>query len=179
MPDDVWPLPAAEPPMLNTFNGTGLELKGFTRADAAGRCFATRWLVLLGMPIIPLGRYYLRQGSTTGFASGSYTEYRTRYAIEGRARPRFFEIIRTYVFCWLIGPGVVLAPTLALLWRVDELSDAIAPDSGWSFLAVTALALGWPVSAIVLLVMLLQNYRKHWAPVRTARRLTKPPPASS
>lgn len=49
--------------------------------DATGYCFATRWLMPAGLPIVPLRRYYLRE---VGLHPGSnHIETITRYQIAG------------------------------------------------------------------------------------------------
>lgn len=158
MPDDVWPISAENPgpKSLTSYNGFGFGLKGFTRPDAAGYRFATHWFMLLGLPIAPLGRYYLREvdmrpgPGTAGLV--------TRYHIAGSSLLRPIEVVRTYAFCWLT-PVAVVAPLLALLARAD--------DYPW-WLSIGAVAI-WPIVAIVAIATALTFYRDRWAPRREAR----------
>ncbi|MEV4755820.1 hypothetical protein AB0J86_12010 [Micromonospora sp. NPDC049559] len=160
MSDDVWPFSRDNPGpgSLRSFNGIGFDLKGFTRVDATGYCFATRWFTIIGLPIIPLDRYYLRERGFASKSIGLYSETTYRYNIAGWAKLRFGEVLRTYAFCWLATLGGVV-PLLALLARADDFPV---------WVSITAMVV-WPTTAIVLAVTGLMYYRKHWAPLREAR----------
>jgi hypothetical protein len=157
-PDDVWPISVDNPGpgSLRSFNGIGFGLKGFTRVDATGYCFATRWFMIAGLPLVPLDRYYLREIGL--HPRSNYVETITRYQIAGTAELRPDEILRTYAFGWLT-PVAVIVPLLLLLARADDFPF---------WVPITALVL-WPTAAIVLVVMALMYYRKHWAPMRKVR----------
>lgn len=139
---------------MYSFNGIGFDLKGLTRTDADGFCFATRWFIIAGLPIIPLGRYYVREEGMTVDA----TIDTTRYTIAGTASLRMSEILRTYAFRWLT-PIAVLVPMIAVLNRADDIGF-------WWILAVVLL---WPITGITLAVTALTIYRDRWAPLRRAR----------
>jgi hypothetical protein len=165
MPDDVWPVRHGEVRALSSFNGIGFTLRGFTRTDPSGRCFATRWLVVLLLPVVPLQRYYVTQGATTPTAPGWSTHYR----FHGRSRLRAGEILRTYVFCWLVAPAIVLVPIILWLTHADQIADA---TSFWLVLGVfIVLVLG----GVALVVWLVSVYRQRWAPLRTVRWVDAPP----
>lgn len=148
---------------MSTFNGIGTELKGFTRPDASGMHFGTRYFVVFGLPVIPLGRYYLRQTSMSAQAMNTTT----RYAIAGRSRLRFSEVLKTYLFCWIYGPAVVLIPILLLLSNADAVSDKVG--FGW---VIGGFAF-WLLASIAFLVTLLAFYRDNWAPIRQVRWLER------
>jgi hypothetical protein len=157
MPDDVWPVSARHPGpgSLYSWNGIGFEFKGFTRKDATEHCFATRWFMIIGLPAVPLGRYYVRDD---GIALGQTGVNRsaTRYRIGGTGRLRAAEVPRTYAFGWLT-PIIAIVPLIALLYRADDMP---------LWLPITAVCV-WPTLAIVLAVTGVGYYRKHWAPLRT------------
>lgn len=157
MPEDVWPISARNPGpgSLYSLNGIGFGLKGFTRTDASGYFFATRWFMIIGLPIVPLGRYYVRQARMTPKDIAGNV---TRYDVAGTARLHPGEILRTYAFCWLT-PLIGILPLIALLERADDFSV---------WISITAVAV-WPTTVIVLCVWLLLHYRKHWAPLREVR----------
>jgi hypothetical protein len=162
MPDEVWPLARGEGVWLRTIYGIGCEMKGFTRPDASGRYFGTRWVTFVLMPVIPLDRFYLEEVSSGGVSVGVYSEWRTRYKIAGRARLHFGEILRTLIFGWLVAPAVVLVPNMILLSRANDLNV-------WLVLGGF---MGWLIGSIVVLELVLTWYRLHWAPVRTVRWAT-------
>lgn len=136
-----------------SYGGIGFGLKGFTRVDATGYCFATRWFMLFNLPIVPLGRYYLRE---LGLRPGSnHLETTTKYEIAGTAELHPGEILRTYAYSWL-GTAAVIVPLLAFL-------AAVGDDAGLVTLAAIVL---WPMLGIFISVMALMHYRKRWAPER-------------
>jgi hypothetical protein len=162
MADEVWPLEPDERVRLSSFNGIGFDLKGFTRKDASGRCFATRYFTVVHLPLVPLDRFYLQEGSVQYQDLGLSSNTLTRYRITGWSRLRVGEILRTYLFSWIIGPGVVLVPILLWLGRADELSDRIG--IGWVIGGFVA----WLLGSIIALGFLLSAYRERWAPLRQA-----------
>lgn len=156
-------------------HGFGLQLKSFTRADRSERCFATRWLVFLYLPIVPMDRFYLREGSTTDdYYAVISSKTTTRYIIYGESRLRPAEVLRTYLFWWVVGPVVALLFPALLMLNGQRLSDALAPGAAWPVLAVTGLAFLLFVGGLALLATLTVNYRKRWAPVREVRWVEKP-----
>jgi hypothetical protein len=159
MRDDVWPISAEHPGprSLRSSNGIGYDLKGFTRPDARGYRFATHWFMIIGLPLVPLGRYYLRDLGLDA-ARSDHVVTTTRYDIAGRSRIRAAEVARTYAFGWLM-PVVVLLPLLALFTWVDDLPV-------WIPLAAVVV---WPIVAITVTVFVLMHYRDHWAPLRQPR----------
>jgi hypothetical protein len=162
MADKVWPLEPDERVRLSSFNGIGFDLKGFTRKDATGRCFATRYFTFVYLPVIPLDRFYLEEGPVQYQDLGLSSTTLTRYRITGWSPLRGEEILRTYLFSWIIGPGVVLVPALLWLGHSDELSERIG--FGW----VIGILLAWSLGSTIALAFLLTTYRKRWAPLRQA-----------
>ncbi|MEU0095572.1 hypothetical protein [Kribbella sp. NPDC006257] len=162
MTDEVWPLESDERVRLSSFNGIGFDLKGFTRKDATGRYFATRYFTVVYLPVIPLDRFYLEETSIQYQNLGLSSNTVTKYRIAGWSRLRGSEILRTYLFSWIIGPGVVLAPILLWLGHADQLSDRIG--IGW----VIGGFIAWLLGSIVAISFLLTIYRERWAPLRQA-----------
>jgi hypothetical protein len=157
MPDDVRPISEKNPGpgSLYSFNGIGFGLKGLTRTDRDGFCLATRWFMIAGLPIIPLGRYYIREEGTT---VDGISDTATRYTVAGTASLRVSEVLRTYAFSWLT-PIAVIVPMIAVLHRADEVGF-------WWCLAMVTL---WPITGIALAVTALYLYRDRWAPLREVR----------
>jgi hypothetical protein len=162
MADEVWPWGPDERVRLSSFNGIGFDLKGFTRKDASGRCFATRYFTIVYMPVIPLDRFYLEETSVQYQNLGLSSNTLTKYRITGWSRFRAGEILRTYLFNWIIGPGVVLVPILLWLGHADQLSERIG--IGWVIGGFVA----WLIGSIAAVVFTLTIYRERWAPLREA-----------
>lgn len=166
MPDEVWPLAAGSHPPLRSYNGVGTELKGFTGVDATGHRFATCWSILFGIPLIPVGRYYLREVSTTISGNAVHSRTTTRYEMAGESRLRAAEVLRTYAF-WLLGLALVGAPLALLGVYADRLGGAVC--------CLVVVLVGWVIGSIALLSHLLTRYRDEWAPVREVRWLDRRP----
>lgn len=165
---------------LGSFNGIGFGFKSFTRTDARGCCFATRWFMLVYLPVIPLGRYYVKDQGTTGTYAGAYTSTTTRYTIYGRSPLRADEILRTYVFQWVLGPAFVIVPIILWLSNADAISGETSDSvSGWRIFLLIAVFLIWLIGSIAALVVLMLTYRRKWAPLRDVRMVRKRPPSES
>lgn len=111
VPEDVWPIPAGKRFWtMRSYSGTGVVLASWSRPDAGGYRFATRWVSFFGMPLLPTKRLYVHQ-------SGTHYEYRTTrttYQIHGQARLRPGEITRAYLCCWIIAPVFILGPAILI-----------------------------------------------------------------
>jgi len=157
MSDPVWPLAPGEPRTLVSVNGFGTLLLHNSRPDADGRFFATRWFMII-LPVVPLGRYHVRRLGVRqhgGFFSSAET---TRYEVFGRSRLRAIEIIRTYLYFWLVLPAVFLGPIGASIALDDDPSGEGAELVGM----LVAVALFW------LALWALHLYRTRLRPVREA-----------
>lgn len=173
MPDAVWP--AAQPRPTASRNGFGRELMGFTRADESGHRFATCWVVAFGLPIVPVSRCYLSEQRAVGPpVRGFRLRSATRYRIEGESRRRVSEILRTYAFCWLLVPAVVIVPVLVLLSQADRIVDVRDGGATGPKLALVAAFVLLVTGSILALSAALALYRSRWAPVRTVEWVERP-----
>lgn len=169
MADEVWPLKPDEQVPLSSFNGIGFGLKGFTRKDAHGRYFGTRYFTVLYLPIVPLDRFYLAEVSSDFQNRGVSQKTVTHYQIAGRSRLRGGEVLLTYLANWIVAPGIVLGPIALLLGNADQLAESIGlmwvifGFIGWLFLSL------WGVG------YLAKHYRSHWSPLREAEPIASPP----
>jgi hypothetical protein len=147
-----------ERPSLGTTNAMGTMLLHNSRPDDSGRFFATRWLMII-LPVAPLGRYYVRQGKITDEGGFSSIHTTTEYEIFGRSPLRSIEVVRTYLYFWLVIPAAFLGPIGAsIAWEDDASND---DAELWGMFVSAALTL--------LLLGLLFLYRTFWRPVREAR----------
>jgi hypothetical protein len=160
--DDVWPLRPGESPILRSYNGFGFGLKGRTRPDEFGGCFATYWFMTAYLPVFPLDRYYVTEGSTTHLQTGAYSSSTTEYVIHGRSRIRVSEILSTYVYQWLLLPGVIFGPAVWLFTRIDDLNGV-------------ALVVVWLLCSGVAMFALNAAHRHRWAAPHEPRFLDRHP----
>lgn len=114
--------------------GVGTRYLGFSFRRPDGTHDATKWFVLLYMPIVPLRRHTLLVGETSGHYAAGAVSYVTRYVIRRDARPRPLEVLATYLTWWVAVPGIAVAPLVLL-----NASDAEAADEFFPVL----LAIGW------------------------------------
>ena len=162
MPDKVAPFAGGQGLRLGTGNGFGRTMMGLTRVDESGRCFATRWFTVFGLPVVPLDRYYLKEAGMTVAARGAGTVTTTKYEIFGTAALRGSEIIRTYLYCWLFAPLLGVGPVLLLLSDADGLADEL-PGGVLTLIVLFILLLA---VSVTLVVVIHGFYRKRWAPLR-------------
>jgi hypothetical protein len=114
---------------------------------------------IVGLPVLPLGRYYPRETAADLAPDyGLYHQTTSTYQVAGTARLCLDEVLRTYAFGWLT-PAAAIWPLIALLHRADALPVWVP------IVAVVC----WPSTATALAVMGLMYYRKNWAPLREVR----------
>ena len=169
MADEVWPLDPDERVPLSSVNGIGFGLKGFTRKDANGMYFGTRYFSVLYLPIVPRERFYLAEVSSSFENRGVSQSTKTRYQIAGRSKLRGDEVLRTYLSHWILVPGFIGGPIALLLGNSNKLADSIG------FIWVLFGVMGWLFLSIWLVGYLAKQYRSHWAPVREAEPAPRPP----
>lgn len=155
MADSLYPLaPDEDLPALETYNAIGTMLLHNSRADESGGFFATCWFMVI-LPVIPLGRYYVRQ---TGYRdeSGFFsTKTTTSYEIIGRSQVRWIEVVRTYVAWWIVMPTALVGPIFAA--------------AGWEDQNAELYGMFISVGLILLLITLFLFYARYWRPVREVR----------
>ncbi|WP_146165611.1 hypothetical protein [Murinocardiopsis flavida] len=170
-PVRVWPITRSSPPprSARSFNGIGTMFKGFTRLDRDRRRFATLWFCVIGLPVLPLDRYYL--GAGLHRLPTTMEQARTgisRYEVAGTARLHAGEILRTYLGGWL-PPAAVVLGLLALLSRADDLPL-------WLTIGAVAVV---PLASIIGGLMVLDYYGAHWAPLREVHWVQEPRPGQA
>ncbi|WP_240522035.1 hypothetical protein [Amycolatopsis vastitatis] len=159
MSDIVWSLSPAEQARARNFqavNGIGRVLLGPTARDASGMHFKTAWISIL-LPLFPIARYYLQEVGS--LSTGMSTT--TRYTIVGRSRIVGAEVVRTYLYCWLVAPLVGAGPAALLLSQADELADSIG------VFALIALFLVTLAASVALLTFGTNLVRKRFFTPRT------------
>lgn len=164
----MWPITRSSPlpRAARSYNGIGTMFKGFTRLDRDRRHFATLWFCVLGLPVLPLGRYYLGAGlhelPTTMEQARTATSW---YGVVGTARLNAGEALRTYLAGWL-PPAAVVLGLIALLSRADDLPL-------WLTIGAVAVV---PFASIIGGLWILDCYGTHWAPLREVHWAQEAPP---
>lgn len=127
------------------FMGTGVRLGTWSRLDREGKRFAVRWISLFGMPLLPIGRFYLKPGSSFTFHSGNGTKTTTLYTFYGRAGLQLGEILRSYVYFWVACPAVIVGPMFLIR------------STGWNML--------WFFAGIFIIGMIGEIYKQQFSPL--------------
>jgi hypothetical protein len=95
--------------------------------------------------------------------------------IHGRSRLSATEILRTYLFQWVLGPGIVVVPIILWLSHADQISgEATGHSSGARLFLLIAVFLIWLIGSIIALAFLTVTYRRRWAPLRKPRMVRRP-----
>lgn len=101
-----------------TFNGVGTTLYGHRNPQPDGSYIATKWLVVLYIPFIPLASYRVWRGETSFRVLGTNTDYRLEpLPLQWRQVLNWY--LATLFFgpflLWLFGSGLLIAVWQA--WR--------------------------------------------------------------
>ncbi|RCV48072.1 hypothetical protein [Marinitenerispora sediminis] len=178
MTEEVRPFSTARgdrAPWLGGFNGIGILLMPVSREDAQGRHFAVRWLWLLFVPVLPLGRYYVTEGPQRLWGNSEAGGVETRYDFHGVTRMKAAEIVRTYAWFWLLLLPAMFLPSvgfaLAIEWIATNPLDRSPVNPWWwapLFASLAAMAL-WPVLAFAGLMGARSRYWTAHAPVHEVR----------
>ncbi len=92
---------------LRRVNGCGITLLiDHGKADRNSCHYATRWFTLFFLPIVPLGRYYVRKVGTMSYQIFASMPLSTR------------EIIWTYLLYWIVFPvviGILIVVVIAVI----------------------------------------------------------------
>lgn len=149
---EVYPLKGSGPQL---FEGQvfGSAFLRSSRIDDAGMCFFTVWFRAFGLPIKAKRRYYGKKGASVGAGTVVGREYQ----FAGSAELDQGDIIRTYLFHWIVLPILVLVPMWALFMLADR------SGSAWLLL----LPLLWVVAVIVGVTKLGDIYFERYAPIHT------------
>ena len=109
---------------MSTFNGFGTMYYGW-RHNADGTAFATKWLVGMWVPLIPLARHQIciltdlgrpepfLQVEQEGFLKGLPVQY-THYRLLASASPVLREVLATYAWTYALGPILMGWPIVAM-----------------------------------------------------------------
>jgi hypothetical protein len=155
MADPLYHLaPDEDLPELGTYNAIGTMLLHNSRADESGGFFATCWFMVI-LPVVPLGRYYVRQTGYRDEGGPLSIRTTTTYEIFGRSRLRWIEVVRTYLAWWIVMPAAIFVPFAATVGRESENAELYG-------MAVSG-------GLVLLLLTLFFIYGRYWRPVREVR----------
>lgn len=87
---------------MSTFNGIGTKLYGKTDVEADGSYIATKWVVVVYIPIIPLESIRIIQEKSTNLVVYSSKQY-SYISVPLHKQ----QVLKTYA--WVVGIVVVLA----------------------------------------------------------------------
>ncbi len=117
---------------MSTLNGIGTMYYSWRHHDD-DTATATKWFVVMWLPVIPLARHHLRvltdlaapepfvATGTQGFLAGTPAQH-TEYHVIETGSPQFREVALTLAWTYLAGP-LLLAWPLAPFWLVGPACD--------------------------------------------------------
>jgi hypothetical protein len=158
VPDVVRHLTPAERAKLRhitSMNGVGRTLLAPTAADTSGAYFITMWFTVIG-PLVPIARFYVRSAEPDPLTGVYPIGAQSHYDLLGRSPLVPAEVLRTYLYCWVLAPLVVLGPLVPLLLRIDDVWAAIG---GWAF-GLVIVALAGTLFALMYGTRLVRRWRK-------------------
>lgn len=127
---------------MSTLNGIGTKFYGFTPVDAQGCCYTTNWFTFLYFPVTPLWRAKIKRDPSRP-QTFSYQLLQKTPLVPG-------EILRTYLYGWIIGPVAAFWP---LIISVREVAEMLGVNTDGSFY-------NWMIGfAIVYFVIFIWKWR--------------------
>lgn len=121
-------------------NGIGTTFLGISVPDKNGISTATNWFTFLWLPIFPFSRVKVRFLPHTGSGFS--------YQLISHEKLVFKEIIKTYLFCWMLFPLAIFGPavlTIKQVWEQIGLPETIHIPFGimafiWVFVSLWKLS---------------------------------------
>jgi hypothetical protein len=105
---------------VSTWNGIGTRYLGFGHRQADGSHHATRWVVLLDLPVIPLSRHRPRVGATLHTMHGTASRSVTGYEVLDEGTMVVREVLTTLLVYWIVGPLIALGPVALVLLAIGD-----------------------------------------------------------
>ena len=121
-------------------NGVGLGFAGVSKPDHEGNCTATQWFTIFFAPIFPIARFKVKPMRTVPF--------QFQYQTLSRQKLVLAEVLKTYLYGWILFPLMIFGPFLALgLAGTPEAEKAFGiPD--WTQLPFIVAGIAWLAVAV-------------------------------
>ena len=142
---------------IGTIYGFGTRIVGRTPRDGEGLQFGTLWVFVLGLPIYPKCRLLFSTGHSEAAVSGTVVVQHTDYHVAGATPFVTSEIVRTYLYRWLLVPLVLLGPVVLYVLETDTVADILGTSLPAVMLYV-ALPLAWIIGGAFLIDGLHRRY---------------------
>ena len=115
-----------------------------------------------GLPLYPLGRYYLFEGHSSLQEGGYQSLVRTNYRFVGRTRLKPAEVLGPYVWGWLLCPAAAGLTIWLLIELYGVLDGLDVPEflTIGLFLVWLALLLVAPIGVLLGMTMLRGRYQR-------------------
>jgi hypothetical protein len=142
---------------IGTIYGFGSRIVGRTPRDAEGLQFGTLWVFAFGLPVVPRCRLLFSTGHSEAAMSGTVVVQHTDYHVAGATPFVASELVKTYVYRWLLVPLVLLGPVVLYLGATDAIADVLGTSLPAVMLYV-ALPLAWVIGLAFLVDGLHRRY---------------------
>lgn len=156
-------------PSLGTLNGIGTRLLGWTHHED-GTATATVWFTFLYLPVFPLSRHSLlspgqedfdpRDSAVRGLHGLAPLRLTTRYYFTGRLTLCGAEVLRTYLYAYVLLPLMLFAPLAAILLFQQMTQPGPEGDSSDTRIVVFGVSMcAWFGYVLFMLATLLHRSR--------------------
>lgn len=142
---------------IGTIYGFGTRIVGRTPRDAEGLQFGTLWVFAFGLPILPRCRLLFSVGQSEEDVSGTVVVQHTDYHVAGATPFVTSELVKTYVYRWLLVPLLLLGPVALYLGATDAIADVLG-SSLPAIMLYVALPLVWVIGVAFLVDGLHRRY---------------------
>ena len=163
---------------IGTIYGFGSKIIGRTPRNAEGLQFGTLWAFAFGLPLYPRCRLLFSTGHSESSVSGAVVVQHTDYHVAGATPFVPVELVKTYLYRWLLVPLVLLGPVALYVLETDAIADVLGTSLPAVMLFV-ALPLVWVVGGAFLLDGLHRRYvdgdLRLPGRLRTLQAATSPP----
>ena len=129
--------------MINS-KGVGTRYLGLQRDDD-GKLFATKWIVILFLPVFPLFSAFIQINKTRDMFND--------YLLIEKTEHRYTNILKTYLYGWIIFPAFMFGP---IFFATPEFAASIGiKDIKHSslFQTIVIIVVTWVVIAGIILIL--------------------------
>jgi hypothetical protein len=142
---------------IGTIYGCGSKIIGRTPRNAAGLQFGTLWVLAFGLPLYPRCRLLFATGSTEAAVSGAVVVQHTDYHVAGATPFVPIEIVKSYVYRWVVVPLLLFGPVVLYLGNTDAIADVLG-SSLPAIVLFVVLPFAWAVGGAFLIDSIHRRY---------------------
>ncbi|WP_018342209.1 hypothetical protein [Cytophaga aurantiaca] len=105
---------------MSTLDGIGTRFNGVSQPDEQGHVHATSWFTFLYLPLVPLWRAEIKREITLPLKTFNYQVIQKLPLDKS-------EILKTYLYGWILIPLLLLGPALFLIPEIHQQLGIASP----------------------------------------------------